>query len=359
MSRGAILGASPFAPAVLSALRAQSPAWHHTVLRVKDAAASLAYYTENFNMSLINEEHTSTTTMYYLATLPSAERAALAAPGTPEAHAALWNPRAGFATLGLEHTHGTETLSGEDLPLRDHAGRPQLYHNSNAAPRGFGHIAFNTDDVYSASTDLEAKGVAFKKRPNEGRMKGLAFCLDPDGYWVELVRREPGRFDAASERYNLSQTMIRIKDPEASVPFYRDLFGMKQLSHRVFSDFDLFFAATESTELGAAEADATSEVAATKLLWDPCLELTFNHGTDVEEGPSYHNGSDPMYAGAAAPQGFAKLGYLVDDLETFVTALQEAGVVVEWKASEGSARVRDPTGYVIDIVQRGTGPTVV
>ena len=96
-----------------------------------------------------------------------------------------------------------------------------------------------------------------------------------------------------------------------------------------------------------------------KLLWDPCLELTFNHGTDVEEGPSYHNGSDPMYAGAAAPQGFAKLGYLVDDLETFVTALQEAGVVVEWKASEGSARVRDPTGYVIDIVQRGTGPTVV
>ena len=49
-----------------------------------------------------------------------------------------------------------------------------------------------------------------------------------------------------------------------------------------------------------------------KLLWDPCLELTFNHGTDVEEGASYHNGSDPMHAGAAAPQGFAKLGYLVD-----------------------------------------------
>ena len=60
----------------------------------------------------------------------------------------------------------------------------------------------------------------------------------------------------------------------------------------------------------AAEADATTtEVAATKLLWNPCLELTFNHGTDVEEGPSYHNGSDPMYAGAAAPQGFAKLGF--------------------------------------------------
>ena len=27
-------------------------------------------------------------------------------------------------------------------------------------------------------------GVAFQKRPDEGRMKGLAFCLDPDGRWV-------------------------------------------------------------------------------------------------------------------------------------------------------------------------------
>ncbi len=33
------------------------------------------------------------------------------------------------------------------------------------------------------------KGVGFKKRPDEGRMKGLAFALDPDGYWVEIIKR--------------------------------------------------------------------------------------------------------------------------------------------------------------------------
>ena len=47
---------------------------------------------------------------------------------------------------------------------------------------GFGHIAFNVDDVYAASDRLEAAGIPFKKKPNNGRMKGLAFAYDPDGY---------------------------------------------------------------------------------------------------------------------------------------------------------------------------------
>jgi hypothetical protein len=85
------------------------------------------------------------------------------------------------------------------------------------------------DDVYKASAELESAGVSFQKKPDEvsfpfpflsfhlllqlncffcfclffvppflavftparaqGRMKGLAFALDPDGYWVEIVRR--------------------------------------------------------------------------------------------------------------------------------------------------------------------------
>lgn len=37
------------------------------------------------------------------------------------------------------------------------------------------------DDVYETSAALEAAGVQFKKKPNDGRMKGLAFAYDPDG----------------------------------------------------------------------------------------------------------------------------------------------------------------------------------
>jgi lactoylglutathione lyase len=32
-------------------------------------------------------------------------------------------------------------------------------------------------------------GVKFHKRPQDGNMRDLAFALDPDGYWIELIRR--------------------------------------------------------------------------------------------------------------------------------------------------------------------------
>jgi lactoylglutathione lyase len=40
------------------------------------------------------------------------------------------------------------------------------------------------DDVYATAAKLEEAGCEFKKKPDEGRMKGLAFVYDPDYYWV-------------------------------------------------------------------------------------------------------------------------------------------------------------------------------
>jgi len=28
--------------------------------------------------------------------------------------------------------------------------------------------------------------VPFVKKPNDGKMKGIAFIQDPDGYWIEI-----------------------------------------------------------------------------------------------------------------------------------------------------------------------------
>jgi lactoylglutathione lyase len=75
-----------------------------------------------------------------------------------------------YTTIELTHNHGTENQ--DDFKAN----------NGNEEPhRGFGHIAFHTDDVYKASAELEAAGVRFRKRPDEGNMKGIAFALDPDG----------------------------------------------------------------------------------------------------------------------------------------------------------------------------------
>jgi len=37
------------------------------------------------------------------------------------------------------------------------------------------------------SCRFESEGVEFAKRPNDGKMKGLAFIKDPDGYMIEIL----------------------------------------------------------------------------------------------------------------------------------------------------------------------------
>lgn len=94
-----------------------------------------------------------------------------------------------------------------------------------ASPRG--------GQFYKGSRVGNANACTFSSRPptcpvapciDEGRMKGLAFAYDPSGYWIELVRRnkEAGHL----EKFNLGQTMLRVKDVKKSLDFYAGESGM-------------------------------------------------------------------------------------------------------------------------------------
>ena len=64
------------------------------------------------------------------------------------------------------------------------------YYNGNDEPQGFGHICISVDDIDAACKRFEEKSVNWKKKLTDGRMKNIAFVLDPDGYWIEIIQNE-------------------------------------------------------------------------------------------------------------------------------------------------------------------------
>lgn len=155
-------------------------------------------------------------------------------------------------------------------------------------------FAFSVDDVYATSEKLENLGMSFKKKPNEGRMKGLAFVYDPDSYWVEIVKR--GEDAKIPNELNFSQTMLRIKDPKKSIDFYKAL-GMKLVEEKHFDDFSLYFLCSGNVPDGAGRKD----------MFEPVLELTHNHGTEADDSFAHFTGNEE------GRQGFGHLGFLVDE----------------------------------------------
>jgi len=322
-----------FAESAAAKCRGQRPAWQQTMLRIKDPKKSLPYYTEIFGMTLIDvfDFPGMKFSLYFLTTLPKGEEYTLT-PGSPEAHAYNWSMKG--TTLELTYNYGSEA---DDTK----------YHAGNQEKDGFGHIAFNCNDVYEACAKLEEQGVTFKKKPDEGRMKGLAFAYDPDGYWVEIVRRAEGMDPAVFPYYNFSQTMLRVKDPEKSLAFYRDTLGMTLLSQKTLGEgtdwgFSLYFLGT------VAEGE---EAPTPGSSFQPCLELTHNHGTESDESFAHFSGNED------GRKGFGHLGFLVDDVYEASAAFAEMGCEFVKEPDGGSMKglafVKDPDGYWIEIIKRG------
>jgi len=306
------------------------------MMRIKDPKKSLAFYQDLMGMTLIDklEFPDMKFDLYFLTTLPKGEEYKLT-PGTEDAHKYLWSMKG--ATLELTHNYGTEN----DADFK--------YHPGNQEKDGFGHVAFNVNDVYAACDKFEAQGCTFKKKPDEGRMKGLAFVYDPDGYWVEIVKRSENA--KIENDFNLSQTMLRIKDPKKSIPFYESL-GMTLLREYHGGDFSLYFLACLPPGV-TPPADKSSPEASefVKCLFNPVLELTHNHGTEAQPDFKHFSGNEDGH------KGFGHIGFLVDDVMVSCKAFDEIGCEYakrpEGGKMKGLAFVKDPDGYWLEIIKRG------
>ena len=82
--------------------------------------------------------------------------------------------------IELTHNYGTENDPNFKVA------------NGNTEPhRGFVHTCISVDNLQAACQRVEDAGYKFQKKLSDGRMRHIAFILDPDGYWVEVIGQQP------------------------------------------------------------------------------------------------------------------------------------------------------------------------
>lgn len=143
----------------------------------------------------------------------------------------------------------------------------------------------------------------------------------------------------------MNQTMLRIKDPQKSVAFYKDVLGMTLLEKFDFPDmeFSLYFMGYPQGPVPEDKAERAAWIFEQPAL----LELTHNYGTEDQAGFAYHNGNDD-------PRGFGHIGISVPDVyaacERFEAMQVDFVKRPDDGAMKGLAFVRDPDGYWVEIL---------
>lgn len=123
-------------------------------------------------------------------------------------------------------------------------------------------------------------------------------------------------------------TMVRIKDIDASLKFYTEIFGLQEVrrTENEKGRFTLIFLA------------ASEDVEAARAQKAPCLELTYNW--DAED-----------YTGG---RNFGHLAYEVDNIHEFCQHLMDKGVTINRPPRDGNmAFIKTPDDISIELLQRG------
>ena len=123
-------------------------------------------------------------------------------------------------------------------------------------------------------------------------------------------------------------TMVRVSDLDASLHFYCDLLGLKEVRRKDNDKgrFTLVFLAAPEDEERSSQLNA------------PELELTWNW--DPEE---YQGG-----------RNFGHLAYRVDDIYALCQKLMDNGVTINRPPRDGHmAFVRSPDGISVELLQKG------
>jgi len=304
--------------------------FNHSMIRVKDPKESVKFY-ELLGMKMIRkiEQPEAKFDLYFMGY------------DSPKAasHGNHWSDREGL--IELTHNYGTENDDNYKIA------------NGNSEPgKGFGHTCISVDNIQAACQRIEDAGYKFQKKLTDGRMRHIAFALDPDSYWVEIigqnsVDKTEGIKTTDTQTYRMNHTMIRIKDHEKSLKFYQEVMGMTLMrtSKNEANGFNLYFLAYPGDKgVPQTSANGVNPIADREGL----LELTWNYGTEKDESFKYHNGNDE-------PQGFGHICISVDDLDGACKRFEDLNVNWKKRLTDGRMKnvafVLDPDNYWIEVIQ--------
>lgn len=307
------------------------------MLRIKDPELSLEFYSF-LGMSVL--EKTSMPWLdvdsYHLGYRPQRPNS------DPQVSA---NSKNQEGVLELQHSYGSENNAAFAIATGNE--EPGL---------GYGHICISVDNLAAACARLERRGCKFQKKLTDGPSH-MAFVLDPDGYWIELVSNQPLANivdpEATDPRsYLLNHTMLRVSDPQRTQTFYQEILGMRRLwtldLGHIESRFDFygFCAPGDSISYGGDVAKGENAV----FHRQGVLELKCSDA-DRRHGITYQHGN-----GRSAPRGFGHICISVDNLEEACQYLGRKGVVwikrLHHEPASEYAIIVDPDGYWVKIQKR-------
>ncbi|KAJ9633028.1 lactoylglutathione lyase [Exophiala oligosperma] len=188
--------------------------------------------------------------------------------------------------------------------------------------------------------------------------------------------------------YKLNHFMMRIRDPKESMKFYIDLMGMRTVFTLNVGPFTIYYLGYPQTDEHRADLPKFGLDTATNLQHTlGLLELYHVHGSEKQEPGYYSTGNTPPAL------GFGHLGFTVPDVPAALKRLKENGVHVikdlgvcdrpsipisDWENERGVgvevkgteseihqeyakvftkiAFVRDPDGYIVELVPQNVDP---
>lgn len=206
----------------------------------------------------------------------------------------------------VEHTQGQgrqpdRYLLGYDEPQ---SSALELLCDRFDTPIGYEHdegdlfwkTGITLPDVDIARERLYFTGVDVGEPRQFGDIGYMCHLKDPDGFLVELLQHrfgashEPIEVDpslALGSPPTIGQVTIRTRNPATSIPFYRDLLGMKLLSRQVVEAerFTLYFLGFTDESPPSGDVDS---VADREWLWQrPYTTVELQHVWGTENDPEF------------------------------------------------------------------------